>query len=123
MLKYINSIYYKILNYIGKGRSGAWKRIRAYFLTKEPECQWCLKTYDLDVHHIVPYHINPELELKLTNLITLCRNCHFEHGHMRNWSKYDIEIRKKCNKNQEKIYQQLKLKKEIKNEESPISWN
>ena len=34
-----------------------------------------------DVHHIVPFHQRPDLELVEDNLITLCREHHFRIGH------------------------------------------
>lgn len=44
-------------------------------------CRWCLThgrlTYNsLEVHHIVPIEVNPDLALDDDNLITLCSICH-----------------------------------------------
>jgi hypothetical protein len=46
-----------------------------------PACEACGTTAELNVHHIKPFHIYPELELDHTNLITLCRVHHFTIGH------------------------------------------
>jgi hypothetical protein len=45
-----------------------------------------------DVHHIVPEHVDIAQAATPSNLITLCRNCHFVHGHCGNWKKYNVEI-------------------------------
>lgn len=51
----------------------------------------------LNVHHKVPFHIAPELELEESNLITLCmsedRHCHLLIGHGDSFKAYvpDVE--------------------------------
>jgi len=52
----------------------------------------------IEVHHIIPFSQNPELELDPNNLITLCEtkkygiNCHLLIGHCGNyrWSNPDV---------------------------------
>jgi len=45
----------------------------------------------LEVHHLQPFHIKPDLELDPNNLITLCEsknhgiNCHLFIGHLGNY--------------------------------------
>ena len=69
----------------GVARSGKWPEVRAKHLQEEPKCQWCGGTASLEVHHIKPFHLNPDDELQDSNLITLCEksgeNCHLKHGH------------------------------------------
>lgn len=55
-------------------------------------CQWCGSTHDLNVHHIQPQHLHPELRDVPSNLVTLCRECHFVLGHKRNWTNAVPEI-------------------------------
>jgi hypothetical protein len=45
----------------------------------------------LEVHHLTPVHLAPELELVTSNLITLCeRNgCHFRVGHCFDWRAFN----------------------------------
>jgi hypothetical protein len=50
------------------------------------ECEWCGSAKDLNVHHIIPQHIAPELAHDKSNMIVLCRPCHFTLGHRCNWS-------------------------------------
>lgn len=77
------------------GRSGLWPKVRAEHLRREPTCAACGRSKDLEVHHILPYHEHPELELddgkdgtgKDGNLISLCRDpCHFYLGHLMNFA-------------------------------------
>lgn len=79
-------------------RSSAWDTVREAHLILEPACQWCGKDdiKKLEVHHIRPFHKEPDLELDQANLITLCRFCHFVVGHNCNWSKDNENVRKDC---------------------------
>jgi hypothetical protein len=62
-------------------RSSAWSRVRAEFVAEHPDCEACGSREKLNVHHIQPFHIHPELELEPSNLITLCFEHHFKIGH------------------------------------------
>lgn len=50
----------------------------------------------LEVHHIRPFHLHPELELDDQNLITLCErnghDCHFTAGHFHNWRNWNPNV-------------------------------
>ena len=75
----------------GKERSPEWSKVRDAHLLKEPTCQVCGGKTKLNVHHIRPFHLHPELELDPTNLITLCNGskgtiaCHIRLGHFDNF--------------------------------------
>ena len=93
-------------------RSNLWRRIRRAHLLSESVCQWCGNKKDLEVHHIQPFHIRPELELEPLNLITLCGrknifarairaitgrpNCHLRHGHLGNYKNSNPRICEEC---------------------------
>lgn len=62
-------------------RSGKWTTVRNRFVEDHPVCEACGGDDDLNVHHIMPFHESPELELEASNLITLCRDHHFDIGH------------------------------------------
>ena len=64
-----------------EGRSSQWPHVRVEHLTRWPTCAACGSIEALNVHHVEPFHAEPELELEPTNLITLCRRHHFEIGH------------------------------------------
>jgi hypothetical protein len=73
---------------LGVARSGKWATVRKHFLEANPTCAVCGGTDRLEVHHIFPFHLDPEKELDPTNLITLCEgqrfglNCHLLMGHL-----------------------------------------
>ena len=77
-------------------RSSRWPAKRADILLAHPFCAVCGNKSNLNVHHIKPYHLFPELELADSNLIVLCEgpvvNCHFLFGHLRNWKAYNPEV-------------------------------
>jgi len=53
-------------------------------------CGACKK---LEVHHIVPVHLNPDLELDPENLITLCdKYCHFIFGHLMDYKSWNVDV-------------------------------
>lgn len=75
-------------------RSPKWPEVRNSHLVIQPVCQACKGTKDLNVHHIKPVHLFPELELDRDNLITLCEanQCHFMIGHGRDWKAYNVNV-------------------------------
>ena len=62
-------------------RSGKWVEVRFDFVRKHPRCEACGSMANLNVHHVIPFHERPDLELDEGNLITLCREHHFRIGH------------------------------------------
>lgn len=58
-----------------------WRSLRKEILKTQIECHVCGYEKKLEVHHITPRHVSPELALKWDNLIVLCRDCHFHIGH------------------------------------------
>lgn len=61
---------------------------------------YCGNEKNLEVHHIQPFHLQPELELDQSNLITLCEaigaDCHLRQGHLGNWKGCNPNIRQVC---------------------------
>lgn len=55
-----------------------------------------MKKTKLNVHHIRPFHLYPELELVEDNFITLCENpgfnCHFVIGHCMFWTAWNPTV-------------------------------
>jgi len=62
-------------------RSSEWVSVRSDFVRKHPRCEACGTMANLNVHHVIPFHERPDLELDEGNLITLCREHHFRIGH------------------------------------------
>jgi len=73
----------------GHVRHPQWSRIRKQFLLGKV-CAVCGGKKSLEAHHIIPFHANPTLELKKSNLIALCEGkktilCHLVIGHGGNY--------------------------------------
>jgi len=86
-------------------RSPQWRKVRDDFIKKQPRCQVCGTNDELNVHHIVPFHLDESLELEESNLITLCNKngCHFSFGHLYNWKSYNPDIIKDVGYFREKV--------------------
>lgn len=85
----------------GVQRSSQWDKVRREHLANHPYCAACGYTKQLQVHHIKPYHLFPELELDPTNLITLGVDCpsgnhHYLFGHLHNWRSYNVYVTSDC---------------------------
>jgi len=81
----------------GAIRSPEWSKVRKEYLRNEPLCAVC-KTKGsllnhLEVHHCLPFHLHPNLELDPDNLITLCRTHHLLFGHLMNFKSFNENVR------------------------------
>ena len=68
-----------------RGYGKDWQRLRAQVMREEPLCRICLKGSHnqhprveaaVEVDHIVPVTLAPELRLTRSNLQPLCKSCH-----------------------------------------------
>lgn len=76
-------------------RSKQWPKVRNSFLKKNPKCSCCGSTKSLEVHHRIPFHERPELELDENNLIVLCDGtlrCHLFVGHLGSYKSFNKEV-------------------------------
>lgn len=77
-------------------RSSKWPRVEHEFLRKNPACAACGSIQHLNVHHKVPFHLDPKLELDEMNLITLCmsegKHCHLLIGHGDSFKAYVPDV-------------------------------
>src|SRR5271168_657854 len=81
---------------ISAKRSTHWPTVEKHFREEHPTCAACGGKKNLNVHHILPFHTFPTLELDPTNLITLCMGkleCHLQLGHLGNFKFYNPNIR------------------------------
>ncbi len=81
----------------GKKRSSKWRSVRKAFLKKHPRCAVCGGNVKVEVHHIIPFFLRPDLELDRGNLITLCEgkktiNCHCAIGHGCNYKDFNPDV-------------------------------
>lgn len=101
MLNFITDALHKMQGKVPKRkkRSGSWRRIRKEHLKRQPRCQCCEGKKKLEVHHIVPFHVDPSLELVASNLMTLCEakryglTCHQLMGHLGNYRRTNTKVR------------------------------
>ena len=81
----------------GVARSSKWSAVRAAHLEAHPRCAACGRYTHLEVHHIEPFHVKPELELEPSNLLTLCdyptASCHLHLGHLGSWAAWNPQVR------------------------------
>lgn len=88
----------------GTKRSPHWPATRRHHLAVEGWCRQCGGVINLEVHHVVPFHVRPELELDYGNLITLCERighqCHLRAGHLGRWKCSNARIREQANHRQ-----------------------
>jgi len=78
-------------------RSPHWPSTRDAFLKLNAHCVCCGGTKRLQVHHVQPFHLHPDLELDPSNLITLCMfksECHLFIGHGDDWRSWNPDVRK-----------------------------
>ena len=79
-------------------RSSRWRKVRAEHIKKHPRCAVCESKTKLEVHHQIPFSIDPSMELNMENLVTLCENkkyginCHLALGHHGNFRKVNPNI-------------------------------
>ena len=79
------------------GRSPKWRSVRNDFIKTHNVCAACGREDNLEVHHIVPYHVDPSKELDHENLITLCgKKCHFIFGHLWDWKSWNKDVVEDC---------------------------
>jgi hypothetical protein len=82
----------------GMRRAKGWRKMRRVFIKKHPRCSVCYSKKKVEVHHKIPFHIAPELELMLGNLISLCENkkyginCHLLIGHLGNYRRINMNV-------------------------------
>ena len=93
---------------IEKKRSSHWPVVERAHLKEQPVCVACGSSEKLNVHHMKPFHLFPELELEPTNLITLCmsdNHCHILLGHGDNFKAYNPNVKEDV----DKVHSNIKL--------------
>lgn len=83
---------------LSKPRSSKWSKVRNNLVAERVKCAACGGEERLEVHHIKPFHLHPELELEPSNLIVLCEsgsggmNCHLAIGHLGSYKSFNVEV-------------------------------
>jgi len=95
MINFYSAIKDRITGKAPKGakRASEWRKVRKEHLKKNPRCFICGSKTKVEVHHIVPFHLAPDLECNPENMMTLCENkkyginCHLLIGHLGNYER------------------------------------
>jgi len=72
-------------------RSPKWPELSKQIIKKHPICSACNVNMNLEVHHIKPFHLYPELELIEDNCMVFCRLHHFIIGHFCDWGGWNVK--------------------------------
>lgn len=77
-------------------RSPHWPTLEREIIAAHPFCAASGVETHLQVHHIKPFHLHPELELEPKNLIVLTANpsgnFHFWLGHLGDWHSFNAHV-------------------------------
>lgn len=79
--------------YGAEPRSSCWRATRAEALRLHPRCEACNCDHDLQAHHCLPYHLFPDRECDVENVIVLCQPCHLRIGHGGDFKAYNPHVR------------------------------
>lgn len=89
-----------ILNTTSVSLPTQWQIIKAKreYLKNHPKCAVCCNEKRVEVHHIIPVHVDRTKACDPNNFISLCdeynKGCHYNFGHYRNFrSKWNVNIR------------------------------
>jgi len=75
-----------------KPRHPQWDRAAKAWAASNP-CAVTGEFEGIEVHHIRPFHLFPELEMDPENWISLTRPWHLYLGHVGNWSNWNPSVR------------------------------
>lgn len=78
----------------GAKRSPKWRQTKKAFAKFSPKICPCGSKKRIQLHHVIPFHIAPELELDFSNLIWLCSKCHLLIAHLRFFPSWNEDVRK-----------------------------
>lgn len=116
----------------GRARSPEWPEVAREHLLHQPACAACgYQGQGIQVHHIRPFHLFPQLELDPTNLITLCevkgRDHHLLLGHLDDWESYNLNVREDVSRFHNEKAKQIRAnpawQKEVQNRPAPDKAN
>jgi 5-methylcytosine-specific restriction endonuclease McrA len=84
--------------WLGVPRSPGWRSVRSKHLSEFGSCAACGRSKNLEVHHVIPFHLDRDSELDPANLLTLCGDsCHLAFGHLFDWSSHNQSVREDAN--------------------------
>ncbi len=97
-------------SYVTKNARKAWatrKSMNAFRDKPEnAECGWCGRSKKLEVHHIQPVSVAPDIAADHNNMIMLCRKpaCHQVVGHDGDFGRRYVEnVKELCDDNNQRV--------------------
>lgn len=96
-----------------------WEEFERKYWKKHPEekyCHICGEKKHVELHHIVPRHVDQSKIFDEDNLIPLCRACHFRWGHLCNYETYNPNIKEDAQTLQKLFVKRKEEYKEIAND-------
>lgn len=88
----------------GARRHPQWGKVRDMVL-EGADCSACGTRNGLELHHIEPFHIRPDLELEPSNLIPLCERCHLVFGHLGCWRCHNPKVAMDAAKHRGRVHE------------------
>lgn len=80
---------------LGGLRDPLWGQTKKEYEKLHPKvCAVCGTTKGIELHHIAVFHLHPELENSLDNLIWLCRLHHLWVGHYGSFFSWNPDVKK-----------------------------
>lgn len=97
MFERIKRLYLNLTAPDGASLNFSWQKCRRLFLERVGRrCVCCDSKKHIEVHHKLPRHIRPDLTVNMTNLIALCKRCHFAIGHLNSYFTYNEAVAEVC---------------------------
>jgi hypothetical protein len=63
-----------------------YRHAMAAYRAAHPACEWCLRPGGIEVHHVLPVHVDPDRAADTNNMVALCERCHLVVGHAGNFA-------------------------------------
>jgi cytochrome c len=103
-LFYMSSQFYSKIGYQEYLKSSHWIDFKDKIYSRRRQCEFCKINYGLNIHHLTYERLGAE---RTTDVMVLCRNCHYKHHEGKITSK-DLAF---ARKHMPIRYQTLKKKK------------
>ncbi len=79
-------------------RHPKWPAAARRFLKRNPLCMFCGGTKEVVVHHAIPFHIRPDLEMDESLWRPCCElagvNCHLQIAHLGDWRLWRKDLQR-----------------------------
>ncbi len=81
-----------------------WSHVARAEIARQPYCSFCSSARKLQVHHVVPLHVDSSKGATPSNLMVLCQPCHLYEAHCGDFQRfYDPAIRDRASRNLQEV--------------------